>query len=89
MERWNQGRPVFENSAGKLLWVGHSAWMVTDSEARTAGRRTRHSDVAVFSGGAAHLCPASRGATWWCRDAGRRREDPGMVVRCHGHEENS
>ena len=89
VQRWSQGRPVFENHAGKILWVGHSAWMVTDREVRTAGRRTRHKDVAVFSGGAAHLCPGSRGATWWYRDTGRRREDPGMAVLCHWHEEKT
>ena len=41
--------------------------------------------VSVFSGGMAHLCPASSHATWWVLDGERRREDPEMVVNCDLH----
>ena len=80
---------MLESIHGKVLWVGHSAWVVTDREAiaiaRERGGRTRMRDVAMLSGGAGHLCPGDSRATWWCLGAGRRREDEGMRVVCEQH----
>ena len=41
--------------------------------------------VCVFSGGVAHVCPASRNATWWVLRGQRRVEQPEMVVTCDLH----
>ena len=79
------GRPVFKNEHGKVLWVGHSAWIVTDKVAikrREKGEKVRRNMVVVNSGGAAHVCPGNAAAKWWYLEDGRRKEDDTMVVTC-------
>ena len=79
---WNRGRPVFQSGMGKVLWVGHTAWIITDREVMERVGRVKRKEVVVFSGGVAHLCPGSMRATWWFLDTDRRREDPDMLVEC-------
>ena len=85
------GRPVFQNTTGAVLWVGHSAWMVTDREVMLQKKRVKFHKkvlkkrVMVNSGGVAHTCPGDNRASWWVLDQGRRREDESFSVTCQHH----
>ena len=76
------GRPVFENDCGKVLWVAHSAWIVTDKMVMKKGGKVKRSMVQINSGGIAHICPGNMKAKWWFLDGDRRREDESMEVTC-------
>ena len=44
---WSRGRPVFRNCEGKVAWVGHSAWIVTQESVMERGERVRRKEVTM------------------------------------------
>lgn len=80
---FRMGRPVFQNDQGKVLWVGHSAWIVTDKEVMIQKGKVKRNMVLVNSGGVAHICPSNKKAKWWYLDKKRRQEDETMELSCH------
>lgn len=80
---FSMGRPVFFNTSEAVLWVGHSAWIVTRREVMLQRRKVTRNMAIVSSGGVAHTCPGDKRATWWVLGYGGRREDETMSVTCH------
>ena len=80
---FSMGRPVFINTSDAVLWVGHSAWIVTEREVMVQKKKVKRHMVVVSSGGVAHTCPGDKRATWWVLGQGRRREDETMSVTCN------
>merc|ERR1711874_650646 len=80
---FRMGRPVFQNAEGAVLWVGHSAWVVTEEEVMLHKGKVKRHMVMVNSGGIAHVCPGNKRATWWVLNKGKRIEDETMEVTCN------